>query len=175
MAKKALDYFNYLYNFGFDDDQHHELALYLHSLDFAWSMERDENRMYDGLNMRREYEDYLAGREGDIPDEDIPCSMLEFFVGFSHRLVRDMFGDEDFDRKELLGIMLGNLDIWRFDDSSWDKNAETEVTEILDIWEHREYNKHGEGSLFPMAYPDDDLREVDMWVQASWWYSENFT
>ena len=172
--RKALDYFSFLYNFGFDDEDHYNLARYLHTLPYRWTLQRDENRMYDGLNMRREYEDYLAGRDGDIPGEEEECSMLEFFVGFSHRLVRDMMSDEDFDRKELLGIMLNNIDIWRWDDSRWNKKAESDIKEAIDIWVDLDYNKHGEGGLFPIAEPYDDLREVDMWVQASWWYEWNF-
>lgn len=174
MRKKKVDYFEFLYSFGFVDDDHRALAGYLHSMPFEWSLERDENRMYDGLAMRREYEEYLNNEEGDIPDDSEPCSMLEFFVGFSHRLVRDMFGNEDFDRTELLGIMLSNLDIWCYTDDNFDDRAKEDINECLDIFVHREYNAHGEGGLFPIDEPDDDLRDVDMWVQASWWYNENF-
>ena len=52
--------------------------------------------------------------------------------------------------------------------------AESDIKEAIDIWVNLEYIKHGEGGLFPIAEPYDDLREVDMWVQASWWYEWNF-
>ena len=75
---------------------------------------------------------------------------------------------------ELDMLKTRGFDIWRWDDSRWNKKAESDIKEAIDIWVDLDYNKHGEGGLFPIAEPYDDLREVDMWVQASWWYEWNF-
>ena len=103
--------------------------------------------------------------------------MLEFFVGFAWRLARDMFSD--ISCPELVKAMLRNLEIWECDDEYFEDEEEEDVTdeidESLDIWVSCEYNRHGEGGIFPLSRPPEDLREVEMWVQASWWYAENFT
>ena len=173
MRKKKVDYFEFLYQTGFDDYEHRQLAGYLHTISFDWTNTMDENRMYDGIEMRREYGDVNC--MNDIFDQG--CSMLEFFVGFAWRLARDMFSD--ISCPELVKAMLRNLELWEIDDEYFENEEEEDVTdeidESLDIWVNCEYNRHGEGGLFPLDQPPEDLREVEMWVQASWWYAENFT
>lgn len=160
-------YFKFLYDCGFSDDDHMKLARYLHSIPFNWTNDFDGNRAYDGLAMRREY-------DKPITDVNKACSMLEFFVGFAWRLNRDMVGE--ISCTEWVGIMFDNLDILRFTDKQFGSSAKEDLNEILDDWVSCRYGSDGLGGLFPLEYPPmgEDLRDVDMWVQASWWYNENY-
>lgn len=187
MRKKKNDYFEFLYETGFADGDHRELALYLNKRPFEWSLDADENRMDDGLAMRREFEDvadkdncrydgrYEAYDISDVLDGG-SCTMLEFFVGFAYRLVRDLFSDNVVSVHEVVERMLKNLDIWKYDDEYFDSTQQEEVEEYidekLDDWIDREYDFDGSrGGIFVIPECRDDLAETEMWVQASWWYN----
>ena len=175
MRKKKLSYFEFLYEMGFNDYKHYELARYLYSLPFEWSNPRDENRMYDGIAMRREFEEEdRLGVTIDISTvlEGEACTMLEFFIGFAYRLVRDMFNDGDITVPELIKKMFFNLDIWDRDDDEWIPSSDEDVIDDrLERWVIRDYDYFGEGGLFIVPDAEEDLRHVEMWVQASWWYN----
>lgn len=169
-------YFEFLYELGFGDDRHYGLAGYLHSIPFRWSFRRDENRVYDGSHMRREFEEEEgedATRYFDMNDDE--CSMLEFFVGFAYRLCRDMF--ENISCQEFVEAMLSNLGLWDYDDDNdfSDGDVLEDISEALDDWVDRKYSYNGEGGLFPLVDAPENLRGVEMWTQASWWYNENYT
>lgn len=183
-------YLKYLYDLGFSDTDHLNLALYLHDKPFNWTNRMDENRMYDGLGMRRGFRESSTGRrfnfrfdkKDGLDNFDIfssldgnACTMLEFFVGFAYRLARDMFSD--ITCEELVEHMLRNLDIWQFDDDSdfGDDDIIDTIDTILYRWVNCEYYFDGRGGLFPLDHPLEDMRKVQMWTQASWWYDENFT
>lgn len=174
--REGENYLEYLYKFGFEDDRHWRLARYLHSLPFDWKLDRDENRMYDGLDMRKEFEED-TGDTAYVNDEwgVDSCTMLEFFVGFAHRLSRDMF--TEIDCQGLVSAMLDNLGMWEYDDIKMcdeDMVPTTYFDEIMDDLSHNRYSADGEGGLFPLKEPFDDMRKVEMWRQASWWYNENY-
>lgn len=184
------EYFDFLYDMGFKDNMHRSLARYLHDTAFIWSLERDENRMYDGLAMRREFDDKVYGQRFDFKLDhsknfdiysklyDNTCTNLEFFVGFAHRLVREMFEMGDISVPELVHRMLDNLDIWVYDDDNdfQDDYVIDDINDKLDIWRDRRYYETGShGNIFTVFDPPKPLQYVEMWVQASWWYNENFT
>lgn len=161
-------YFEFLYTKGFSDDKYRSLALYLHSIPFEWRIDMDKNRMYDGLAMRIEFDNERSDPSLYSSLEGNECTMLEFFVGFAFRLVRDMFGDEDISVEELVEVMLTSLDIF------YEEFNEDEVKDILDDWIDGEYDDYGKGNIFSFEEKQDHLNEVHMWMQASWWWNENY-
>lgn len=174
--KKYLDY---LYETAFGGlDNYKELAGLLFSIPYEWTLDMDENRMYDGIEMRREFEELCKNDSNyDINTclNGGACMMLEFFVGFAHRLVRDMFDHGIMTVPDLIKIWFINLDIWRFSDSNWGDKDDEIVQDHLDYWIDLDYDYDGfNGGLFEMSDPPDDLRETEMWVQASWWYNEKY-
>ena len=179
------DYFDYLYSIGFDDDGDHErLARLLFEIPYEWENDRDENRMWDGVEMRREYEEVCKiDRSYDISRclNGDACTMLEFFVGFAYRLVRDMFNHDIFDMSYIPKLIKmwfdeDHLDIWRFVNEEMDEDEEgvsEAVVDQLDIWVHCNYEYDGScGGLFIIRDPEEDIRYTEMWVQASWWYND---
>jgi len=171
---KTDRYFEFLYTKGFSDDKYVSLARYLHTLPFEWRIDMDKNRMYDGLAMRTEFDD------DDSPDDVYSkldgniCTMLEFFVGFSYRLVRDMFGDEDISVEELVKIMLTSLNIFICDDDWTGVECEDKIEDAFDIWINGDYDDYGDGNIFTFKEEKPELNEVHMWMQASWWWNENY-
>lgn len=171
---KRNRYLEFLYEIGFDDDKHWSLAEYLHSKPYRWRLEMDGNRKWDGLDMR-----VIFDKERHSPAfyshlEDHECTMLEFFVGFAYRLVRDMFGDEDIDIPTILRTMFSNLEIFIEDDDWSGVECEDQVDDALDIWIKGDYNNYGDGNIFRFKKKHRSLWTVHMWVQASWWYGEEY-
>ena len=172
-------YLDYLYEIGFSDDVHHKLAEYLFSIPYEWSLNMDENRMWDGIEMRREFEELCKDdRHYDIDTclDGSACTMLEFFVGFAYRLCRDMFNHDILDMEfvpKLIQMWLENLDIWDgLDDHDYDEGNEDLIGDKLDDWIELRYDYDGRrGGIFVIDNPPDDLNETEMWVQASWWYN----
>lgn len=165
---KKNRYFEFLLSKGFSDDKYRSLALYLHTIPFEWRIDMDKNRMYDGLAMRREFDDERSDPSLYSSLEGNGCTMLEFFVGFAWRLVRDMFGDEDISVEELVEVMLTSLDIF------YEEFDEVLVRDILDDWIDGDYDDYGHGNIFSFEEKQEHLNEIHMWMQASWWWNENY-
>jgi hypothetical protein len=65
--------------------------------------------------------------------------------------------------------MLTNLGLNGLDDDNFDEEtAEWFVNRFL----NREYYPNGEGGLFVIERPFQDLREVDIWTQVNWYLGE---
>lgn len=143
------------------------LLTHLHSIDFRWVLEKDENRAADGEDLRERFvigaglsnaEDYIYG----------PCSVLEMMVALAIRCEEDMMDDAYLgDRTEqwfwqmIVSLGLGSMTNDRYD--------EDYVDEVIDIFLDREYSPDGRGGLFTITDCDDDLRDVEIWVQLCWY------
>ena len=166
-------YFEFLYEKGFSDDKHKSLALYLHQIPYECHLEMDEGRKYDGYVMRTIFDKDKHSTSFYSPLDGGACTMLEFFVGFAYRLVRDMYGDELITVETLVEEMLTSLDIFISDDE-WSEDCEKDVDDKIADWVYGEYNNHGEGNIFRFKKAKAGLRRVHMWMQASWWYGEEY-
>jgi hypothetical protein len=138
-----------------------ELLLLLYRTEFTVRISNDQNRAADGIELRY---DFL--REGNYPREahwlEQPCSVLEFLIGFAKRAafltdmpVRDWFWK-----------MLGNLGLDEFRQIS-DPSEEEFIRNRLDIFMERQYDRNGNGGLFPLRNSRDDQRKVEIWYQFS--------
>lgn len=152
------EYFNFLYDFAFTDKKYYELAKCLHNIDYIWYNKMDENRMYDGIEIRKYYlSDDLGYMPDDIDEYDdyiFPSnpSVLEVLVGFSNRLCRDIL---NWKVSKLMKIFLGN---WGIDYRS----DEEEIKSTVLAWENGDLGIFGEEI-------DPDL---DLWTQAAAWMQD---
>ena len=141
-----------------------ELLHILFTKEFVWLVPNDDNRVEDGKDLRYEFFEH----EGIDPDHRdilwlrLPCSMLELLVALARRLE---FEDEG-DVKTWFWEMMENIGLSKDlnDRAVIDRDF---VEEILDrvIWRHYEYN--GGGGLFPLVYPEEDQRQVEIWYQLN--------
>jgi hypothetical protein len=67
-------------------------------------------------------------------------------------------------------MMITNLGLNRLDDDNFNE----EIAEyFVDRFLNREYEDNGEGGgLFVLDHPYQDLRDVEIWVQANWFLAE---
>ncbi len=150
------EYFEFLLDLGFGSDKYWDLAKELHNLDYIWHDRMDENRMYDGIEIRKYY---LSDDLGYMPDEideydeyifPSSPSVLEVLVGFSNRLCRDILGWEV---KKLVKLWMKNLEIYSV-------NCDREfVRESVREWLNGEICIFGEKSQ----------ESTDLWSQAALW------
>lgn len=141
----------------------------LHNRDFIWIIERDENRMKDGLSLRYNFFDECDVNGGNFGS---PCSVLEMLVALVIRLDSEFIGDPGNPHPEyLFWEMLCNLGLNLYDDSHWD---EQKFNKIIDIWLERRFSKSGDGGIFPLESATFDCRNEEIWRLALAYLNENF-
>lgn len=146
------------------------LIRHLFTKEYVWLVPNDDNRMEDGRDLRNEFI-----RDCDVDPGPqwmgIGCSMLEMLIGLSRRLAFEAEGES----RGWFWEMLENLDLRHYTDAYYeeaDRDQVECVEEILDgvIW--RTFEPNGRGGLFPLKYPEDDQRYVEIWYQLSYYLLE---
>lgn len=139
----------------------------LYNTDFFWLIERDANRAVDGINLRNRWIDVNC--VSDFPDKD--CSVLEMMVALSVRCEEDIMADDDMgDRTHVwFWQMLSSMDVLGYTDDNYDEYI---VEEHISIMLNREYDEYGDGSLFYVENPLQDMRNVEIWYQLNWYLNE---
>ena len=132
----------------------------LHATEFVWLLSGDDNRAEDGLDIRKEF--LIESRLDQEPAWlDIGCSVLEMLIAFSRRASFET----DRDPREWFWIFLTNLKLAELNDAS--TGISQKVSDILDKFIWRTYQKNGLGGMFPLTNPVHDQRKVELWYQFS--------
>lgn len=135
-----------------------DLMRILHSTEFVWKIHADSNRYEDGLELR---DDFL--RVSRLEKEPVwyhePCSVFEMLIAFSQRA----HFQTDKPVKEWFWIFLQNLQLDEYRQVS-DEDRPI-INDILYDFVWRTYEPNGHGGMFPMRWPKEDQREVEIWHQ----------
>lgn len=148
-------------------EDYSKLLATLHSYPFEYSLDMDENREADGLEMRKNYFNSHPHFKYDLQllYNERPCSVLEMMVALSKRIYDSILdpGDGRDRSNELFTLMLTNMDILDCDDKHFDgPRVQETIMRLID----REYSKDGKGSLFYIPESTDDMRQLEIWYQA---------
>lgn len=170
------EYFNWLYNYvckgrAHNNTSYTKLFKLLHNIEFTFSIPNDINRAKDGVDLRyrfamKHYDDRIL----DILDG--PCSVLEMMIALAIRCEETIMDDPRYgDRTaQWFWTMTANLGIeYMFDEAFDEKTAKDIIYRFLD----RNYGPDGKGGLFYIKGCNDDLRNIEIWVQLCW-YLNNF-
>lgn len=169
--KKYYNWLTSLINVDGRGDNYENLLEQLHlsifSEDTAVLIPNDANRIVDGIGLRERYCDrYRVKDENRIFENS--CSVLELLIGLSIRM-EDQFGIKD--RVSWFWEIIGNLKFTSFEDDSYSyKDVEKAINKLL----MRRYRKNGEGGLFPLLYPSEDQRKIEIWYQMNAYLNENY-
>ena len=130
----------------------------------------DANREVDGKMLRYEFAE--AHRLPFSEDEMLaPCSMLELLLSVSRMLEFEASDTQiGYTTAVWFWILLGHIGIDSFSDSVYldpQSSAWNVVDSVLSKLIERRYWPSGQGGLFPLAYPAQDQREVELWYQMS--------
>lgn len=134
--------------------EYNELLGLLQSKEFVWFVPNDDNRLEDGLELRREY------FHDPNPFPEFGCTTLELIVGLSRRLAFQVGGTEQKRAWELIK----NLELHKMSDPLTRKDI-SQVDEVLECVIWRNYQWDGCGGFFPLAWAQEDQRQVEIWYQ----------
>lgn len=173
MAKHTLrnEYFRWMYRLVCSDRYPNSPSYFcllslLDSIEFTYSIPLDENRAWDGADLR-----YRFGRERGLDDnlielllDDRPCSVLEMLVALSIRCEEHiMYNPEIGDRTcHWFWIMLSSLGLKQMDDTRFDDGYSRFI--IVRFLNHQ-YRYDGAGGLFTIPNCSSDMTTIEIWRQ----------
>lgn len=140
------------------------------------TLELDENRIIDAVNLRGLYaevkEKYWDPDNYQNELEDKPCSVLEVMVALARRVEDQIMTDLDISNHAGFWFMsmIKNLGLEELTDDSW---YESKFSAVMTIFLNRLYDPNGKGgNLFIVEKPREDMRTTDIWYQCMWWLDE---
>lgn len=167
-------YYEWLYDLVAYDDRYNDYSYLLKTLyvrQFYWSVKNDDNRAFEGKELRIKFCEELDVVY-DYTQYESGCSMLELIINLAYKceyimtdqgmgyVMRDWFW------KILENVGLDNHDNDHYDDS--------EVVVIINKIIDRSYKKDGTGGLFPLKKSSKDQRKVELWYQMNSYLVENY-
>lgn len=175
------DYFEWMYELACGDrytgqNSYKELLNYLHETTFTFSIRKDVNRAYDGIDLRYRFaEDHYPNLRYDEVSELLsgPCSVLEMMIALAIRCEESIMDDPSYgDRKgQWFWKMIVSLGLGAMTDRRFDINY---VKDVVNRFLAREYEPDGRGGLFRIRDCEHDLREVEIWI-IMLWYLDSIT
>jgi hypothetical protein len=141
----------------------------LYKTEFSWFVPNDDNRLYDGLDVRQEFIDDNEG--GDVPGYWLaePCSFLEMVIALSRRMAFQTTLEADY----WFWNIMENLELRQFVDEIYDEDVMLKVESTLQCVMKRTFMADGRGGMFPLRHPGNDQRDVEIWYQMSQYILEN--
>lgn len=145
---------------------HRSLLWHMYKTPFIWMVPNDDNRVEDGRALRYQFIE-LARIEADAHWLGMECSVLEMLIALSQRLAFEAEGEP----RDWFWVLLRNMHLEVFSDAHYEPYT-SEVEAKLSALVFRTYQSNGEGGLFPLQYPEEDQRQVEIWYQMSGYLAE---
>lgn len=163
-------YFDWLCRFinrgvGSRDTSHYSnLLFYLFDIPFTYTIDMDENRAEDGIQLR-----YQFASEYDISDVDLYlndrcCSIFEMMIALSIRMEDSIMEDPDIGSRVAYWFwgMIKSLGLINCDDYSFDYAY---VKTVINRFLNHDYLANGRGGLFTVENSKKDMRTIEIWYQ----------
>ena len=174
----SKDYFNWLcklIDHGGKVKIYKKTLALLHEQDFVYILSKDGNRFEDGVELR-----YRYGSENGIAHQEIAerldcraCSVFEMMVALAVRMEDHIMYDPDKgDRQsKWFWVMFENLGLKPMTNSKFDEHY-SDILEIIDRLNYREYEPDGTGGLFITHDPTKNMLEEEIWYQMQQYLNE---
>lgn len=152
--------------------QFNKVLEYLASREFTYLIPNDENRYQDGLELR--YRFGMAITNNDIDEASHiasqivgPCSVLEMMIALAVRMEEAIMDNPAIGNRtsHWFWRMMSNLGLSGMTDDIYN---EDEVAFIVDRLLNRTYAPDGAGGLFRVRGINEDMRNVEIWWQMTW-------
>lgn len=144
------------------------LASALFQKEFISLVDFDDNRIADGMELRREFELEFSYVLAD--KDNFPPSVLEVLLALSRR----MEVQSDTIMECWFWELLTNLGLHHYADNSYyDNGGPWEIQYILNRWVGRTYKRDGKWGIFPLKHAKKDQRKVEIWYQMQAYLAEN--
>lgn len=174
MSKKRETYFKWLCSLVMNTDRKYDnLLLALHNKPFKYFVPNDDNRAFEGLNLREHYcEVYDINFEASNDILYKECTMLELIISLSKRC-ESLVGDICL--ADWFWILLRNVGLSDCtDDYYYNMGVVDYIDGVLEKIINRRYTRNGQGGLFPLKKSRKDQRKVELWYQMSEYLVENY-
>lgn len=123
------------------------------------TVDNDTNRLADAMDLRAEFSrEFGASRSAMLALGSV--SFLEVLIGLSRRMAFAAGGSAP----GWAWTLLDNLELVRMSDPLSDAKRRR-VQDILDTCITRNYRPDGTGGFFPLAFPDEDQTQIEIWYQ----------
>ena len=152
------------------------LLYLMHIKPFKWSVRNDDNRYFDGIDLRNRFiweHLYSGDLEGELKGH---CTILEMIAALALR-IDILMEDEGLENDQVskwFWVMMDNLGLTSYNDDDLDDILVHEVNEILDRLVDRAYDEDGNGGLFPLTKPKENQKKVELWYQMNAYLLENY-
>lgn len=168
---KQKDYLKWLCDkvpSDFGSRTYNKLLRYLFLHEFTYTMDMDENRAVQGASLRQEYAEEKCLDEYWMAS--YPCNILEMMVALARISEERTMRDEDYGNRtgKWFWDMIASIGLMDMDDVSYNDDV---VQEKIDRLLKRDYGPNGQGGLFTIPSAAVDLRQVDIWYQAQWYFA----
>ena len=149
-----------------------DLFAKMHDVEFIWTVPNDDNRVADGIEVRKEFLDSIIHRVDRVKVLETfferGVSVLEVLIALSRRA--EFIGSGAFpgsdDKLFWTWHLIENLGLHSFHDPLTNRNSE-KVDEILDALVWRTYERDGRGGFFPLKNPKENQLEKEIWDQMN--------
>lgn len=140
-----------------------QLARQLYQTEFIYTVDNDDNRASDGQELRTEFL-----YENHIDDVDhnwmaLECSVLEMLIALANRAAFET----DEEPIEWFWRFLDNVGLRDITDEVFDPEASNFIEDTMQRVLKREYDRKGNGGLFPLKKTRYDQRKLELWYQLS--------
>lgn len=128
----------------------------LFDTEFIFLIPLDENRVFDGLNLRNMF-------SGDI---NRPCSVLEVLIALAIRCDDQIMFNDKYGKRSgrWFWEMISNMGLGRMNDNNYN---EAYVNDVLTKFLYRQYDADGTGCAFrSVSHPD--MRNDELWYQLNY-------
>lgn len=165
---------NKTYSWCVEHGSYRKLLTFLYSQRFYSSIYNDNNRASDGIELRMRFvesQEQYTYRDVYLYLNE-PCNMLEMMAALAIRCENHIMGDPD--NEDRSGVWFfrmlesSHLDCLTDDQYFDEEYAEVVVSNIL----NRKYNANGDGGLFTVKNPKEDMRYAEIWFQMNWYLGE---
>lgn len=164
-------YLEYLGNqIAFERGSFVDLLWLMQEKAFVWDVPNDDNRLADGLEIRKEWVNHvLVALDDEEPLEgfDFPCSFLEVLIALSRRMEFMAGGNAE----GWAWQFLINLDLHRMRDPL-SRYKRRRADDIMDMVIFRSYGRDGAGGFFPLTHPHENQKKIELWYQMSAYLEE---
>lgn len=141
-----------------DTTNYRDLLRILYSTEFVYEISGDENRAADGVELR---EDFSIEFGIKLPSSfnKIGCSIFEMLWALAKRAEFQTSNTA----REWFWEFITNLYLGEF--RRLPEDGSRAINEILNDFVWRRYLPNGDGGLFPIRWPKDDQRQIQLWDQ----------
>ena len=169
------DYFNWILQLVHDGNistkrSYFKLMSRLYDTRFTYMLDMDSNRSADGIELRYRFCHDCNIEEWIIDEllDDKPCSILEMMAALSLRCEENIMIDSDEGKRigRWFWGMINSLGLIDMDDDHYD---DIYVTNVINCFLERKYERTGKGGLFTIEDCVGDLRKVEIWYQLCWY------